>query len=459
MELFFNLQMFADAGTLVNATTGTVNAYTGAQTASDDMSPTMKTYYDTELLENARAKMVFSQLGKHQALPANHGDTVEWRKWNTFDRAMTPLTEGVIPTGQKFGQSSINVSVQQYGDYAAITDRLDLHAVDDVILGCTEEMGAAGGETADALVRNELVTGTSVIYADQLDSNGDYVKTPAGRYELLAENNKLTPDVVNKAYTFLKKQKAPFFEGNKYAAVIHPSVAYDLRSSKDWIEAHKYADVTPIFSGEIGELHGVRFIESTEAPVFCGGNLCGDTPNLTVSTYAENDTTAAADYGMTSAVLVTVQETLTDEIAEALVGRKIQYWDTSTARLVGIGEIIGATVTGAKIWLKEKAPVTLDGTANYEDTIFPGEGGNFGDAAQPVAVYGTIFFGKDAFGVVDPEGMGMELIVKEASQIGGPLNQFSTVGYKFESGTKILYQNRMVRVESCSAYSLTDEAN
>ena len=55
--------------------------------------------------------------------------------------------------------------------------------------------------------------------------------------------------------------------------------------------------------------------------------------------------------------------------------------------------------------------------------------------------------------------MGMEMIIKDASQIGGPLNQFSTVGYKFETAAKILYQNRMVRVESCSAYSTVDEAN
>ena len=70
-----------------------------------------------------------------------------------------------------------------------------------------------------------------------------------------------------------------------------------------------------------------------------------------------------------------------------------------------------------------------------------------------------MFFGKDAFGVVDPEGMGMEMIIKDAAQIGGPLNQFSTIGYKFEQATKILYQNRMVRVESCSAYSKVDDAN
>lgn len=443
----------------VNTTAGDVNAFDASTVnPTGAMSAAMKTYYDTELLENARPRLIFSQLGKSQFLPANHGDSVQWRKWNTFDKALTPLTEGVIPSGQKLGQSAITVSVQQYGDYAAISDRLNLHAVDNVILGAAEEMGAAGGETADTLVRNELCTGTSVIYADTLDRDGAVIGTPTGRAQLSADNNRLTPDVVNKAYTFLKKQKAPYFEGNKYVAVIHPSVSYDLRSHPDWLEVHKYSAAREIFEGEIGELHGVRFVESTEAPIFNGGSLFTEAqPNLTVAASVTNDSTAAAQFGVTSAFKVTLKETLTDEIAEALVGRKVHIYDTSASEMAGTVEIVGATVTGKYIWLAAEAPVTLSGASGAEDTLWPGEGGNSKEG--PCAVYGTLFFGKDAFGVVDPEGMGMEMIIKDAAQIGGPLNQFSTVGYKFENAAKILYQNRMVRVESCSAYSGVDEEN
>ena len=163
----------------VNTTTGDANAFDASAVHSTGaMSTAMKTYYDTELLENARPRLIFTQLGKSQFLPAGHGDSVQWRKWNTFDKSLTPLTEGVIPSGQKFGQSAVSVSVQQYGDYAAVSDRLNLHAVDNVLLGAAEEMGAAGGETADTLVRNELCTGTSVIYADTLDANGAVTGTP-----------------------------------------------------------------------------------------------------------------------------------------------------------------------------------------------------------------------------------------------------------------------------------------
>ena len=74
--------------------------------------------------------------------------------------------------------------------------------------------------------------------------------------------------------------------------------------------------------------------------------------------------------------------------------------------------------------------------------------------------YATYFFGKDAFGIIDPEGGALEMIVKDKSQVGGPLDQFSTIGYKFETnGATILYTERLLRVMSCSSFSATDEVN
>ena len=328
-NLILNLQLFAADVNPINVTT------------QSGMSPTMKTFYDTALLENAREAMVFTQFGDKQPM---HGNKVEWRKFNTFAKAMTPLTEGVIPTGQTFGMTKIEGEITQHGDFTAVSDRLELESYDDVIFGATEEMGAAEGETYDTLTRNILVAGNSVMYAG---SEGDQ---PASR-ENLASQHVLTPEIVNKAATWLKKNKAPKINGY-YVALIHPSVAYDLRQSEEWKEFHKYNDVTPIFKGEIGELHGVKFIETTNAKI----------------------------------------------------------WDN-------------------------------------------------GDVTDGSVVYATLFLGAKAFGILDPEGEGMEMIVKTKEQIGGPLNQFSTIGYKFCHGAKILYQERLLRVESGSSFGLIDTAN
>ena len=215
-----NLQLFADAGTLVNASGNYVNAYSGETSAFPDgggMTASMKTFYDTELLENARPELIHTQFARKQALPAGRGKTVEWRKWNTLEDAGA-LTEGVIPTGQKFGQSAVTQAITQYGTYVSVSDQLELHAIDDVILGAAEELGASAGTTQDKLVRNVAAAGTNVQYCDKVGTNGAHtaVTSRAG----LDTTAKLTPDEVNKAVTLLKKLKAPKIDG-KYIAIIH----------------------------------------------------------------------------------------------------------------------------------------------------------------------------------------------------------------------------------------------
>ena len=351
-----DLQLFADAGTVVNATSQVVNAYTGETTAHQGMDPTMKTYYETELLENARVDRVYAQFAKRQSLPANHGETVEWRKWNTFEKA-DKLVEGVIPTGQKFGQTKIVASIDQYGTYTTLSDRLDTRAFDPVILGASEEMGASFAATEEWLIRDGLLAGTNVLYCDNVKADGTVVDTPTACSGLGASETNgyayLTGDMVAKAATILKKMKAPKING-RYYAVIHPSVAEDLRQSKGWLAPHEYAQPGEIFSGEIGELHGVRFVENADAPVLSG-----------------------------------------------------------------------------------------EGYTNKEGGV----------------TYATYFVGKEAYGIIDPAEGGMELIVKTKGEIGGPLEQFSTVGYKFETnGATILYPERLLRVMSTSSYSAIDEA-
>ena len=204
MTIHMNLQLFAEAGTLVNATGNYVNAYDGTTQAFDannSLSGELKTFYDTELLENARIEMFYAQFAKKQNLPANHGTTVEWRKWNTFAKA-GQLQEGVIPTGQKFGMSSKTGSINQYGTYATVSDKLEMRAYDDVILGATEEMGASAAETQETLIRDALLVNTNVLYCDNITlADGSVAGTPAAPNAMEASAtvmSLLTPDMVAK---------------------------------------------------------------------------------------------------------------------------------------------------------------------------------------------------------------------------------------------------------------------
>lgn len=335
MKDLFDLQLFA--GQL------NTNVTTDGSQPSDThtVQPTMKTFYKTSLLENARNEHYFNQFGQKQPLPKNGGKKVEWRKFDTYsEKSASPLTEGVTPDGNSVNMTKIEQEIAQYGDYTTISDRLELEAVDPIITAVTEEHGAQAGDTLDIVTRNEVVSGSNVMFAGG--------KTRA----TMTAADVLTTTLIDQAVTMLKKQHAPTINGD-YIAIIHPSVAYDLRESTAWLDVHKYAQPSEIYNGEIGKLHGVRFIEDSLAKIWKGG------------------------------------------------------------------------------------------------------------ADGKVAVYATMVFGKDAYGIIEPSAESLEVIIKQRGSAGtnDPLDQRSTVGWKASHAAKILYEERMVRIESGSFFSAKDEEN
>ena len=405
MEL--NYQMFADANT---QTTG-------------GLSAEMKTYYGMELLENAKPQLVHNQFAATKPLPVGGGKTVEWRKFGAFDKALTPLTEGVTPDGSGISVSYITKELAQYGDYTTVSDMLDLTAIDDVVLEITDRHGNNMGLTLDTVTRNEIQQGKQVIYAPVLGEGGK--QTAVTSRVALTPECKMTSELVAKAATQLKKMNAPTFDG-KYVCIIHPSVAFDLRQDEAWIAAHQYAAATELFSGEIGELHGVRFVETTEAKIFRGDDLAKNSRNLAVKGAVSNNAAVNFDGG-------TVE-------SGSLVGRYV---------------IIGGK--RYKVVSNTDSSMTLDKaiTAADDAVIYPGEGG-----AEGCAVYGCLFVGKGAYGVVDLSE-GTEVIVKPRGSSGtaDPLDQRSSVGWKGIHAAAILYDEYMVRVECGSSYSGEDKAN
>ena len=419
---FFMADSGGQGGNLVATTQNFVNAYTGEATSFDPantMEPQIKSYYDTQALENARNNHVYAQFADKVPLPEKHGMTIEKRKPNTFGD-VERLTEGVIPAGKKFGYSALNIAVHQYGDYNAVSDLLELHAIDPVIQDAAEEWGAAAGDTQDKIARNVCMSGSNVLYCDSVT---DGTATQISSRSQLTGACKLTPTMVNRAATWLKKHHAPKING-KYVAIIHPSVTYDIRQSAEWIDAHKYASPEEIYNGEIGELHGVRFVESDNAPVFKGDDLASDSVTLTVNGVISNSKTVTFDGG-------TVE-------ASALVGRKV---------------LIGTVLTTVTANTDAALTVADNITCADNTVIYPGEGG-----AGGAAVYGCIFLGAKAFAMIDVAGGNQRMIIKDKSQVGGPLDQFGTVGVKFETGGGVQYEERLLRVECGSFYSDVDES-
>ena len=251
--MVLNLQLFANE----LQTTGTAT-----------LSAEMKTFYDMTLIDEAAPALVHDQFGQKRPIPKNGGKTIEFRKFSSLPKAMTPLVEGVTPDGKTLEVTTVTATVEQYGDYITMSDMLELTAIDNVIVEALKLLGRQGGATMDSVVRDILHTGTNVSYCPKIGADGK--ETEVTSRSALDDTCQLTVKVVQQVVAKLRAQNAPTIQG-KYVAIIHPYAAYDLMRDPEWIDAHKYAQPENLYEGEIGEIGGVRFVQTTEAKVYEGG--------------------------------------------------------------------------------------------------------------------------------------------------------------------------------------------
>ena len=258
-------------------------------TGSEGLAAEMKTFYEKRLIDLAEPKLVHGRFGDSYPIPQGSGKQIEFRKYSILGKALTPLTEGVTPSGNSLTVTSITCPLKQYGDWIQMSDMLQMTAVDNNVLQATKLLGSQAGRTLDTVIREELCGGTNVMYAPKTVSGA---KTEVTSRAALDKTAVLTPELFFKAAAQLSAMNADYID-DSYVAIIHPYAAYDLMRNSEWIDVHKYADPQAIYDGEIGKLGSVRFVSSTEAKIWkdstCPSEL-GVFATLVLGAHAYGDT-------------------------------------------------------------------------------------------------------------------------------------------------------------------------
>ena len=241
-------------------------AYTNTDTSmttSSALSAGMQTYYNRELLRTFEPNLVHLQFGDEHRMPPHSGLVMNMRKLIPLETNTKALSEGDPGESVMLAETEVTVQLQQYGEYARCTDKLDLTHLDMDIMRRTKLFGDAGARSIDAVVREELAKCANVIYAGG----------KASRAELTAAD-KLTSRELRKAVKTLKKNHAQTF-GGYYVAIIGPDTMYDLQEDEAFVKVSQYQDKENIYTGEVGRLFGVRLVETTEAKIFEGAGASG----------------------------------------------------------------------------------------------------------------------------------------------------------------------------------------
>lgn len=423
MHAFYSLQLFAE---------------TPMTTGSAGLSAEMKDYYEMRLIDNAEPNLVHDQFGDKYPIPQNGGKTIEFRRYSPLPKALKGLTEGVTPDGNSLEVTAVTAAVSQYGDWVQLSDLLELTAIDRNVEQCTKLLGAQAGRTLDTITREVLCGGTNVLFAPKIAADGTMTEI-RDRADVTADC-RLTTDLVFRAAAQLKSMNANPIDGS-YVAIVHPYVAYDLMRSADWIDVHKYADPESLFTGELGKLGGVRFVESTEAKIIGPEELFPGTARLTLKT-ALNST------GSTDLLL---KEAISAEEAAALTARI----SAGTVKIYVGGE--EATLASVTAGAAGSAKLTV--TAAVKDKAAGAVICGTGAGKDGSAVFCTLVLGANAYGITEIQGGGLQHIVKQLGYGDDPLNQRSSCGWKATKAAKRLVEAYMVRVESGNSYSAKAKSN
>lgn len=405
-------------------TTTQTTVYTAANNAAGVPRTYLnKEYYDKNLLEMAKTKFVHAQFGQKRTIPAGRGKKVEFRRMVPFEAnvAKQTLVEGVTPDSQDLAQTHLEAECISLGAFVEVSDLLELTSFDDIASNCTDMLGEQLGTDAELVTRDAMCGGDNVQYA-------------GGNTTRLAIdiNDRLTTTEIRKAVRALKKAKAYMFsEGGRkphFKCICSPDATYDLQSDTLWQDVSKYSDIEKIYSGEIGRMFGVVFIESTEAKVYKQAVLNKVNANVTSGhdfVLAETPTEAEVAYLSTPGNKIKVGA------LELTLDATTPY--TAATKTVKVTETLADANALTKDWI-----------------VFSEDAGAVDNSTKAgIDVHAALVFGRDAYGTVDIDGSGaIESIIKPLGHGDDPLNQRATFGAKIKAYTAcILNDDWLVRIE------------
>lgn len=171
------------------------------------------------------------------------------------------LTEGVRMATKALSSSLKQVTVVEQGNAVSVSELTLRASFDNVMATVTTLLARDMAITLDTQLRDVCLTGgtlTSTIYG-RADKNAAKINSRAN----ITATNVLSVATVKDAIEVLATNNAPKIEGNYYICFCHPHQSRSLRDDSAWVNASNYGAPTQLFTGEIGRIDNVRFIETT----------------------------------------------------------------------------------------------------------------------------------------------------------------------------------------------------
>lgn len=236
-----------------------------------------------------RPPLMYDSIADVFATNQSHpGTAVQFNILGDLPIASTPINELSDVASVATTDSTVTATLNEYGNAIRRTRALAGTSFIEIDPALARVVGWNGGVSVDEVARVVAQAGTNVAYAA---AGGHTTRATTTTTDIITAND------VRLAYTYLLRNNAmPFITGGAattgmgqdenfragnpgtglFGAMIHPDVSFDLRGqtgSGTWRQPSEYAagfggGHQGVWSGEIGEFEGFRFIVNPRAPFF-----------------------------------------------------------------------------------------------------------------------------------------------------------------------------------------------
>lgn len=216
---------------------------------------TIEVYNVRKTLEFAKPKLVYPQFGAPDMIMKRKGQTASWLKFTKLAIPSSVLDDSPTWAPETVTESTVTATLQLWGNGVELVEALEQTSFLDLPMEYKKLIGQNAGETINEKVRDVLVAGTSVNYAN----------AAAARQNLISTDTADLDDFIDVA-TALEASDAPKI-GEEYVAIISPYVKKRLMKDSAFREAIRYlAKGSTIFTGELVSVDATRFVVTSTAP-------------------------------------------------------------------------------------------------------------------------------------------------------------------------------------------------
>ena len=232
-------------------------------TTYSDISPRTNAYAKADLLDAGQFVMVLERFGQVDPQPRNKTKVRKYRRYEPFARAVAPLAEGVVPSGQTISYTDVTMTLEEYGDYVPITDVIiDTHE-DKLLQWASKQCGVQAAETIEVIRFSAIKGGTNVFYAGTATTRATVAAAIARKDVRAVERSffrnkaRFITKIVSATAKVATEPVAPAF-----FALAHSDLKDDIRSISQFLPAEKYSNSESALPNELGKVESTRFIIS-----------------------------------------------------------------------------------------------------------------------------------------------------------------------------------------------------